>query len=75
MTPMATMDMAKKRAAKPKSEAARKPLIAQIRGTEEFRTWLQVVADRDGRSIAGLIDRAVRIYAEQIGVKEPAPKR
>ena len=75
MTPLATVDMAKKKSPPKSKEPARKPLIAQIRGSEEFRDWLQAAADSDGRSVSGFIDRAVRAYAEQIGVKKPAPKR
>lgn len=52
-----------------------KPMILQVRGSEEFKVWFEELARFDGLTPTGVFDRAVRKYAKEVGfIKEP-PKR
>jgi hypothetical protein len=53
----------------------RKPLIANFRGSPEFKEWLQKLASADRQSVAGVIERALVRYAKAIEFKEEAPER
>lgn len=46
-----------------------------IRCTPEWRDWLNRLAEHDRTAMAGVLDRAARLYAHKIGFKEGAPKR
>lgn len=54
---------------------SRKPLIANFRGSPEFKEWLQALADYDRQSVAGVIERALVHYGRSIGFDKPAPGR
>lgn len=76
----ATVDkMSKKRGAPEpgpqRQDAARKPMVVQIRGSEEYKEWAERLARFDSLSLAALFDRAVRRYAREIGFKEEPPER
>jgi hypothetical protein len=45
------------------------------RVTPQYLEWLEKVANANGSTISRLIDEALRNYAPQKGVAEPAPKR
>lgn len=71
-------DVAKKKAAsKPSTpdDKGRKPMIAQLRGSEEFKKWVEMVADVDRSPIAVLIEKALIHYSKSIGVTDSAPRR
>ncbi len=79
----AVPDMAKKQAKKaveqpvepPASEErVRKPMIVQIRGSEEWKGWVEAIADKEGDSLAKLFERAVRKFARDGGYPDP-PRR
>ena len=53
----------------------RKPMIAQLRGAEEWKAWIERGAAFDTRTVAGLIERAVVVYLKQIGFTEEPPER
>lgn len=68
--------MAKKIAKKVEAEEkARKPMILQVRGSEEFKQWYEEVARFDGLSPTAFFDRAIRRYAKEIGFTKEAPQR
>jgi hypothetical protein len=68
--------MAKKKAPKAKSEpwGEGKPLAAQLRGSEEWKKWLEELARANRMSVAGAIDLALARLAKDLGFREP-PER
>jgi len=68
--------MAKKKAPKPKSEpwGESKPLAAQLRGSEEWKAWLEEFARTNRWSVAVVIDTALARLARELGFREP-PER
>jgi hypothetical protein len=80
MTPTGTMDVAKKKTGPPKpdrprSDWERKPLVVQIRGSLEWKAWVERVAEFDRHSVAEFADRAMAEYAQRIGFAERPPRR
>ncbi len=76
---MTEQDMAKKQAKRPAKPSAaeervRKPMIVQIRGSEEWKAWVEELADKEGDSLAKLFERAVRKFAHDAGHRDP-PRR
>lgn len=68
--------MAKKR--KPADEARHwpgKPLVIQVRGSAEWKAWLEELAEFDRSTIADICDRAIAGYARTIGFPKPPPPR
>lgn len=53
----------------------RKPLIANFRGSAEFKAWLAGLAAFDRQTLAGVVERALVNYARLINYPEPPPKR
>jgi hypothetical protein len=51
------------------------PMIVQVRGSQEFKTWTEELAEFDSRSLASLVERSLKHYALSIGFKKDAPKR
>lgn len=81
MTLMMVGDVAKK-GQKPKSkpepvpdDKSRKPMILQVRGSEEFKAWYDELSRFDGLTPTALFDRAVRRYAKEVGFTKEAPLR
>lgn len=72
--------VAKKKAPKksqdpsPFSSLPRKPLIFQMRGNPEWKAWAESIAEKEGDTLAKLVDRALRKFARDNGYPEP-PKR
>jgi len=66
--------MAKKR---PAGEPAKQPkgVLPAVRGSDEWRAWVERLAEFDRVSFPILIDRALAEYAKGIGFAEPPPKR
>lgn len=56
-------------------EKARKPMILQVRGSDEFKEWYRELAEFDGLTDTALFDRSIRQYAKTVGFKKPAPPR
>ncbi len=56
-------------------EPSRKPVVAIVRGSPEYKKYLESLAEFDRETIAGLFDRAIRVYAKHVGFEEPIPKR
>jgi hypothetical protein len=68
--------MAKKKRAKPNTEGWNmKPIIAQMRGSVEFKEWMEGAAKADRSSVAMFMERAVVFYAKSIGHTAPPPER
>jgi hypothetical protein len=69
-------EMAKKKAPRPKSQpwGESKPLAAQLRGSEEWKKWLEDFARSNRMSVAGIIDTALTRLAKDLGFREP-PER
>ena len=49
--------------------------VLSIRGTTEWRDWLNRLADHCRLKTADVIDHAIIAYAKQQGFKEQPPKR
>lgn len=54
---------------------ARKPMMMNLRGSPEFKQWVQELADYDRETAAGVIERALVHYAKAIGFAKIAPQR
>ncbi len=54
---------------------AKKPLIVNLRGSEEFKAWLQGLAAFDRQSVSGLVERSLVAYGRAIGFSKEAPER
>jgi len=65
---------AKKSPRKAEPKPQRKPMVVQIRGSEEYKAWVDGMAEAEGFTVAMLFDRAVRAWAKDHGHGE-APKR
>lgn len=52
----------------------RKPMVVQVRGSEQWKAWAEGLADREGDTLAKLVERTLRKYAREIGYPDP-PKR
>jgi hypothetical protein len=67
--------MAKKRRVPNTENWKMKTIIAQLRGSVEFKEWLEKAAKVDRSSVAMFLERAVVHYAKTIGYSEAAPER
>lgn len=75
MSILGTPAVAKKSGNRSPDKWKSKPIVLQVRGTLDYKAWLERVAEVDGTTVAALADRAIRRYAREIGVLEPPPKR
>jgi len=60
------------------AQAAKKPkgfALPSIRGSDEWKAWVERLADADRASLPDLIDHALVAYAKKIKFNEPPPKR
>jgi hypothetical protein len=78
--PLATADQVAKKAGKPipppePDDRERKPMAIQIRGDVSWKAWVDKLSEFDERSVAVLVERALREYAERVKFPEPPPKR
>jgi hypothetical protein len=69
MAGITVVDVAKK-----KSDPERKPMVVQIRGSAEWKAWAEGLAEKDGDTLAKLVERALRKWAKDAGYPDP-PKR
>jgi hypothetical protein len=51
------------------------PIIFQLRGSAEYKAWLQGLAKFDATDLSEVAERAFAAYARQIGYSEPRPQR
>jgi hypothetical protein len=65
----------KKKPPTPKRPPARKTIIVAVKGSPEWRDWLNRGADFLRLSTATVVDLAVISYLKANGFKEPPPKR
>ena len=54
---------------------AKKPIIMAMRGSAEYKAWLERLAEFDRSSVAEMTERSHARYAREIGFEEPPPKR
>jgi hypothetical protein len=52
----------------------RKPMVVQMRGSEEWKAWIEGLAEKEGFTVAMLLERTARKWAKEIGYPDP-PKR
>jgi hypothetical protein len=67
--------MAKKRKPPNIESWKMKPIIATVRGSAEFKAWLEAAAKFDRNNVAMFLERAAVHYARTIGFSEEAPER
>jgi hypothetical protein len=73
---MGTDVMAKKKAATGRKPAAdRLGIVVTLKGSPEWKAWVDKLATFDRSSVAALIDRALAHYGKAIGFGEEAPER
>jgi hypothetical protein len=65
-------------ARKKKSEPVRdpdtwkgQPLAIQVRGTPEWKEWVEGLASANRQNVAGLVDTALARLAKEIGFRDP----
>ena len=75
MTALARVEAMPKRKAAKSDDGERKPMVVQVRGSQEYKEWAEGLAEFDGSTVAALYDRAVRQYAKAIGYDKQPPKR
>jgi hypothetical protein len=51
--------------------SARKPMVVQIRGSQEWKEWVEAVARKEGFNLATLFERGVRKIAKDAGYPDP----
>ena len=52
-----------------------KPLAIQVRGSPEWKRWLEELAEFDRSNLADICDRSIAAYARAIGFPKPPPPR
>jgi hypothetical protein len=62
----------------PDTVEAMKPVanltIVEIRGSKEWKEWVEEIADKECATVSKLFERAVRKFAKENGYRDP-PKR
>ena len=67
--------VAKKKAPPPKFPPAdRKPMVVQMRGSEEWKLWVESLAEQERDTVAKLVERVLAKHAREIGFASP-PRR
>jgi hypothetical protein len=72
MSTVAVGDVSKKKA-KPEPDP-RKPMVFQVRGSEEWKAWVESMADGEGDTLAKLVERSLKLFAKSNGYPDP-PRR
>jgi hypothetical protein len=67
-------EMAKKKTA-PMESADSRAIVVSMKGTVEFRDWLNEVAEFDRSTAVQVMEKGAVEYAKKIGFPKPAPKR
>lgn len=55
----------------PPKENARKPVILQMRGSDEWKAWVEELAQHEGQTLTALFERGIRELAERSGFRRP----
>jgi hypothetical protein len=71
--PMAK-DKSKSKPNSPPQDPTRKPMVVQVRGSEKWKAWVEFIADKEGDTVAKLVERTLRKFAKDAGYPDP-PKR
>lgn len=58
-----------------KSEDKNKPIIATMRGSLGFKSFLEMAAKKDRSSVSDFLERAAVYYAKSLGIQEEPPQR
>ncbi len=66
--------MAKKKTPTVRS-GERLAVVVTLKGSAEWKAWLEELASFDRSSVASVIDRALAHYGKAIGFKKEAPSR
>ena len=69
------LDMAKKKPAKFEKTWTSKPVAFQVRGSDDYKASIERFAAAEGKSVAALVDHALRAYAKMSGFAEQIPMR
>lgn len=65
----------KKSAPAPKPEPeGRKPMVVQMRGSEDWKLWIEDLAAAENDTVAKFLERLARKHAKETGFRE-MPKR
>ena len=72
---MKVESMAKKKLVRRDDWAVGKPMAVQIRGSSEWKEWVERVAKFDRSTVSDIVDRAIAAYARSIGFVEVPPVR
>lgn len=65
----------KKRPPEAKNWSSGKPMALQMRGSIEWKQWLEELAAYDRSSVSDVADRAIAAYARTISFPKPPPPR
>lgn len=52
-----------------------KPLVIQMRGSLEWKEWLEELAKFDRSTVSDIVDRAIAAHARTIGFPKSPPER
>jgi hypothetical protein len=64
----------KKKAKAKSAPAERKPMVLQMRGSEEWKAWAEGLADHERDTLAKLVERLFAQKAKEVGYPPP-PRR
>jgi hypothetical protein len=70
-----TCKMAKKKTAPTLEAADSRAIVVSMKGTVEFRDWLNELAEFDRSTAVQVMEKGAVLYAKQVGFTKPAPKR
>lgn len=59
----------------PPVDPDRKPMALQIRGSTEWKSWVDRLATFEALPLASLVERALRQYARGVNFTDEPPKR
>jgi hypothetical protein len=73
---LSTAMMAKKLPAKGRgAEPGPRRTVLTIKGTDEWREWLEGLSEHLRTPTSTIVDHALVRYAKEVGYEKPAPKR
>jgi hypothetical protein len=67
--------VAKKKPAPGSTPADTRSIVVSMKGTTEFRDWLNLLAESERTTAVQILEKAVVFYAKHIGFTTPAPRR